>query len=183
VVLVTLVHVSVELVDLGVHQLLLDWLEIAESGFVASEELLESVDVPHVVFLLEGDVDDGLGNAFADSVQELGFSDNHFQVGCEVHFVIHAVTNFYLLQNVFFQKFYGFISVLTFPISKNPLFVVLVELFGQLDVFASNFSKSLGQKLVRFVFKLLDRSLDSSHNRSSPSNLTCFWWHVLGDRR
>jgi hypothetical protein len=143
VVLVTLVHVSVQLVDLGVHQFLLDWLQIAESGFVASEQLLKSVDVPHVVFLLEGDVDDGLWNTFADSVEELSFSDDDFQVRCEVDFVINTVTNFDPLQDVFFEKSDGFISVLTFPFSENLLFVVLVELFGKLNVFTSNFSESL----------------------------------------
>ena len=39
----------------------------------------------------------------------------------------------------------------------------------------------LTHELITLALELLDWSLDSSHYRSSPSNRTSLWWHVLRD--
>lgn len=48
----SLVHPPVQLVDLLSKELLGDWHELAESAVVASEQLVQLINVSHVVFLL-----------------------------------------------------------------------------------------------------------------------------------
>jgi len=92
----TFLHGRVEVADLRCQQLLLDGLEVVQDSIVRSEQLAELVDVLGVVFFLESDVDDRVGNAVPvgggrnpDSVQKLGLSDNHFQLRVEVDPEVH----------------------------------------------------------------------------------------------
>ena len=54
----------------------------------------------HVVLLLEGYVDDGVRDLFADSVKKLSFTDDHSQFGVKVN----LVSIWTLLKNWFFEE-------------------------------------------------------------------------------
>jgi hypothetical protein len=68
VVLDSLVHLHIEHGDLRLEELSLDWLHVAHSSVVCSQKLIQLVNVPHVVLLLKGDVDDSLRDLFSNSV-------------------------------------------------------------------------------------------------------------------
>jgi hypothetical protein len=139
----------------------------------------------HVVFLLESNVDNGLGNGLADSIQELGFSNDDLQFWGEVHFIGDVICGLVdlFLQNKFVEELDGFISVFVLPLVEDLLLIVLIKIFSKSDVLMSYLAELLTHKLVRLALELLDWSLDSSHNGSSPSNRTSLWWHVLGNWR
>jgi len=135
----------------------------------------------HVIFLLKSNVDNCLGNVFTDSVKELGFSNDDLKFWSEVYMVRNFVSMTILLKDMLIQMCDSFIGVLMLPFIENDLLVVLVQLFGKLYVFESYIFESFGQKLIRLCSEFSDGSLDSTHDRTSPSDLTCFWGHVLGD--
>jgi hypothetical protein len=55
---------------------LLDKLQATKCQIVTSQQLVELIDMSHVVLFLQSDVDDGLWDWFSYSFQELGFSDD-----------------------------------------------------------------------------------------------------------
>ena len=48
----TLIHKSVQLIDLLGQQLLFNWSQLSKSLIVASEELIQLVDMPRIIFVL-----------------------------------------------------------------------------------------------------------------------------------
>lgn len=98
----SLIHPSVQLVDLFAQEFFLNWHELAESAVVASEQLVELVNVSHVVLLLKGNVGDSLWDCLTDSVQEFGFSDDNLKLWSKVNIICVYLVNCFLLQNKFF---------------------------------------------------------------------------------
>ena len=137
----------------------------------------------HVVFLLKSNVDDSLWNWLSDSIQELGLTDDNFQLWGKIYSVegdiVHSVD--LLLENKFVEELNCLVSVLVFPFGEDILLIVLIQVFSEGNILVSNFGKLLAHELVTLALELFDRSLDSSHDRSSPSNGTSLWWHVLRD--
>lgn len=76
-------------------QLLLDGAHLKHSCVVGTKQLVELVNVFHVVLLLQRDVNDRVGDVFADAIQELGFTDDNLQSGVEVdlEFLVVTITN------------------------------------------------------------------------------------------
>jgi len=75
-VLDTLIHMLVELVNINLHKLLFDWLQVGHGRFVSSQKLVQFVNVNHVVLFLKSNINDCLRNSLANSVKELGLSDD-----------------------------------------------------------------------------------------------------------
>jgi len=167
---VTFVHPLIKLLDLLFKELLLDWLKVAKSDVVTSQELVELVNVSGIVFLLKGDVNDGLRNTLSNSIEELGLSDDYLKKWVELDGVDHVVLYLLSVKDVLLEEFYCLLGVLFLPLLEDLLLVVLVEIFGKGDVFESNTLEGLGLKLVCLALELSDWSLDSSHDRSSPSD-------------
>ena len=183
VVLNTLVHMSLELFDISLHELLLNCLQIVNSRVVGSKQLIKLVHMSHVVFLLKSNVDDSLWNWLSYSIQELGLTDDNFQLWGKIYSIegdiVHSVHLF--LENKFVEELNCFVSVLVLPFGEDILFIVLIQVFSEGNILVSNFGELLAHELVTLALELFDWSLYSSHNRSSPSNRTSFWWHVLRD--
>ena len=179
----SLVHMSLELFDISLHELLLNWLQIVKSRVVASKQLIKLVHMSHVVFLLKSNVDDSLWNWLSDSIQKLGLTDDNFQLWGKIYSIkgdiVHSVHLF--LENKFVEELNCFVSVLVLPFGEDILFIVLIQVFSEGNILVSNFGELLAHELVTLALELFDWSLYSSHNRSSPSNRTSFWWHVLRD--
>ena len=100
--------------------------------------------MPHVVLLLESNVDDCLWNGLANSVEEFGLPDDDLQIGGKVHLVVYVVGDLEFPEDVLFEKFDSFVGILCLPLCEDLLLVVLIELLSELDVSASNISESLG---------------------------------------
>ena len=83
----SLVHPSVKLGDLLIKQALFNWLQIAEGLVVTSQKLVKLVNMSHVVFFLESDVDNSLGDFLANTIKKLRFTDNNFQLWGKVNVV------------------------------------------------------------------------------------------------
>lgn len=90
----TLVHPLVQLKDINLHQLSLDWLQIIQGSIVASQKLTELIDMNHVIFFLKSDVDNSLWNVLSNSVKKFGFSDDHFELRMKVDMVLYFITLF-----------------------------------------------------------------------------------------
>jgi len=75
-VLDTLIHMLVELVNINLHKLLFDWLQVGHGRFVSSQKLVQFVNVNHVVLFLKSNINDCLRNSLANSVKKLGLSDD-----------------------------------------------------------------------------------------------------------
>lgn len=175
----SLVHPPVQLVDLLSKELLGDWHELAESAVVASEQLVELINVSHVVLLLEGDVGDSLWDGLTNSVEELGFSDDDLELWGEVNKVSVNSSDGLLLQDEFLKELNSLVGVLLFPVLVDLGLVSLVKKLSELDVLLGNSLTSLRQKLFWLGLKLVDWSLNSSHDTSGPGNSSSLWWHVL----
>jgi len=67
-VLLTLVHQRIQLLDVLFKKTNLDRSQVLQRRVVASEQLVKFVDVTHVVLLLQGDVDDRVRDFLADTV-------------------------------------------------------------------------------------------------------------------
>lgn len=184
----TLVHMLVKLFNINFQKLLLDWLQVGHGRLVSSQELVQFVDVNHVVLFLKSNVDDCLRNGLADSIEELGFSDDDSELTGKVHLVGLVLIldlwgsrkNVSILSSEILD---GLVSVLSLPGLKDLLFIIFVELLGKSDILVGNILKNVGHELVGLVSELADGTLDSSHDRSGPGNLTCLGWHVLRNWR
>ena len=128
--------------------------------------MVKLIDVLHVVFFLESNVDDSLWNAFSNSVEELSFSDDDLELWLELYGVLDVVTNFLAAEDVFLQQFDSFGGVLLSPSLEDDFFISLIELFGKLDVLESCIFECLGHELVGLGFELLDWFADSAHDGS-----------------
>lgn len=128
--------------------------------------MVKLIDVLHVVFFLESNVDDSLWNAFSNSVEELSFSDDDLELWLELNGVLDVVTNFLPTEDVSFQQFDSFGGVLLSPFLEDDFFISLIELFGKLDVLESCIFECLGHELVGLGFELLDWFADSAHDGS-----------------
>lgn len=96
-VLKALLHLVVQLVDVLEQQLLFDVAKVAQSCVVASQKLVQAIDVHHIVLLLKGDVDDGVRDFITDAVQELSLTDDDAQSRVKIDLVATSLR--VLLQN------------------------------------------------------------------------------------
>ena len=71
VILKTFVHLDVKLANVLVEELLLYAAQVAQGRVVRTKQLIEAIDMHHVVLLLESNVDDGVRDVLANSVKEL----------------------------------------------------------------------------------------------------------------
>ena len=140
--------------------------------------------MPCIVFLLKRDVNDRVRNRFADSVKELGFSDNHFEFGVEVHFVAGAVAAFFFAENAVFKHFKHLTAVIAFPFFVDSIFVLFCEGLRKLNVVLGGFSAGfvLGQDFS-FGFELVNWGLDPCDDASSPCDFSGIRRHVFGSWR
>ena len=76
----TLIHPSVKLCDLLIQQTFFNGLQIAKGLVISSEKLVKLVYMPHIIFFLKGNVDNGLRNFLANAIEELGFTNDNFQL-------------------------------------------------------------------------------------------------------
>lgn len=129
--------------------------------------MVKLIDVLHVVFFLESNVDDSLWNAFSNSVEELSFSDDDLELWLKLNGVLDvAVVNQFPMKDVFLQQLDSFGGVVLSPFLKDDSFISLIELFGKLDVLESCIFECLGHELVGLGFELLDWFADSAHDGS-----------------
>lgn len=85
------------------------------------------------------------------------------------------------MENKFVEELNCLVSILVLPFGEYILLIVLIQIFSECNILVSNFGKLLAHELVTLTLELFDWSLNSSHDRSSPSNGTSLWWHVLRD--
>ena len=129
--------------------------------------MIKLIDVLHVVFFLESNVDDSLWNAFSNSVKELSFSDDDLELWLKLNGVLDvAVGGILLAEDELLQQFDSFGGVFLSPFLKDFLFISLIELFGKLDVLESCIFECLGHELIGLGFELLDWFADSAHDGS-----------------
>lgn len=102
-VVLTLVHQQVQFVYVLLEESHLNGSQVLESGVVTSQQLVELVDVAHVILFLEGDVNDCVWDFLTDSVKELGLPDDDFQLGVEVNLVLAVFAGALLDQNGLFE--------------------------------------------------------------------------------
>ena len=99
----------------------------------------------HVVFLLKSNVDDSLWNWLSDSIQELGLTDDNFQLRGKIYSVegdiVHSVD--LLLENKFVEELNCLVSVLILPLGEDVLLVVLIQVFSKGNILVSNFGELL----------------------------------------
>jgi hypothetical protein len=116
---------------------------------------------------LQSNVDDGLRNLLSNSVQELSFSDDNFELRVESHSVlIVAIGVLGSLEDVLLELFDSFIGVLMSPGFENLLFIALIEFLSKLDVFKCSISEALTHKLVSLALELFNWLADSTHDGS-----------------
>ena len=94
VVLETLAHFTVQGADLLRKKIAFASSQVAQSGVISAQKLVELVNVAHIILLLKSNVDDCVRDLFSDSVQKFGFPNNDLQLGVEVDFkgVLFAVS-------------------------------------------------------------------------------------------
>lgn len=80
-VLGSLIHVLVKLLDIVSQQPSLNWSKIAYRLLISSKELIEFVHITHVVLLLQSNIDDCLRDRLANSAQELGLANGDSKLG------------------------------------------------------------------------------------------------------
>jgi hypothetical protein len=122
--------------------------------------------VSHVVFLLESNVDDSLGDWLSNSAQELGLTNGDLKLWGEVNSisVIIAILVLELRQNVLLEVLNGLVCIIISPLREDLLLVVLVELFGKFDVFGCYVLEDLTKELIGLGLEFLYRGLDSPHD-------------------
>ena len=167
-VLGSLVHILPQLLNIVLKQSLLNQFQVAQSRIIRSQQLLEFVNISHVVFLLKSDVLDSLRHITADSVKELGFSYQNLELWREVDLVVTSQSSIFSLalalllldldQDVPLEQINGILGVVGLPPLENLVLVVLVELFGQVDVLDGHFLELIRSKLFSLGLELLNRS-------------------------
>ena len=90
-VLKALVHLALELGDVLEEEFLLDSTEVAKGRVVRAKELVQAIDMLHVVLLLEGDVNNSGRNVLADAVKELSLTNDDAQIRVEVNLVVLSI--------------------------------------------------------------------------------------------
>ena len=129
--------------------------------------MVKLIDVLHVVFFLESNVDDSLWNAFSNSVEELSFSDDNLELWFKLNGVRDvSVGKILLFEDVLLQKIDSFGGVFISPFVKDFFFISLIKFFGKFDVLESCIFECLGHELVGLGFELLDWFADSAHDGS-----------------
>ena len=95
-VLFTFVHQTIQFLNLLFQQLFLDWSKVKQSAVVTSKELIKLIDMTHIVFLLERDIDNSIGDILSNSVKELRLSNYHLKFWVKVNLVplIFTLSNF-----------------------------------------------------------------------------------------
>lgn len=112
----SLVHPLVELLDLLFKEFLLYWLEMAKGKVIASEKLVELVNILHVVLLLQSNVDDCLWNVLTNPLQELGFTDDDLELWIKLYNVCGvSICTLHWLENTVLQELNSFVCVFTSP--------------------------------------------------------------------
>ena len=181
----TFVHEAVELVDLLREQLLLHRSQLEQGRVVGTQELVQLVDMPRVVLVLEGDIDDGVGDFLADSVQEPGLFDDDLQVGVKVDFVLSIGSSIRLFaENGSLEHLDGLNRLLVRPGSEDIGLVALGEALGDLDVRSCHLLSELEvSQDVWLLLELVNRALDTSDDAAGPGNAARLLGHVLRDGR
>ena len=127
--------------------------------------MIEPVDGPHVVLLLQRDIDNRVRDFFADAVQKLGFTDDHLQSGVEVYEEFFLVAFTYGNQDVFRQVVNCSLDVLSLPPLEHLKFVGFCQQFGGLDVISrGTFAVILADKDVRLGLELVNRRLNARND-------------------
>jgi hypothetical protein len=129
-----LVHRAVESSDLVLEELLLDGAHTGHSLIVGTQELHELVNVLHVVFFLQSDVDDRVWDLPVDAIKELGLTDDDLKLGVEVNAVALVVTITDGLKDRLSKHIDGVFGVLVLPVPEELLLVVLGQHLGNADV-------------------------------------------------
>jgi len=152
-----LVHAVVQRAYLLLEQLLLNGAHLEHCVIVGTEQLIEPVDVSHVVLLLQRDIDNRIGDFLADAVQELSFADDYLEPGVKVDLKSPIVPFTNGNQDVFGQVLGCSLHVLSLPLLKHLEFVVFCEQFGGLDVVSRGLlPKTLTDQDVRLGLELVD---------------------------
>lgn len=127
--------------------------------------MIEPVNVPHVVLLLQRDIDNRVRDFFADAVQKLGFTNDHLQSGVEIHEEFFIIAFAYGNQDVFRQVFNGSRDVLSLPPLEHLEFVGFCQQFGSLDVVSrGTLAVILADQDVRLGLELVDRRLNARND-------------------
>jgi hypothetical protein len=163
VVALTLVHGPVQGVDLVFKEFLLHRAHLEHSLVVGAEELLELIYVLHVVLVLEGNVDDGVGDFLSNAVKELSLADDNLKFGVKIDLVhlVFALSNSF--KNELLEHGDGVVGVLLLPGLEQPLLVLLCQHLGHLDVVFGGLDTEgiLGEDLG-LGLELVDGTLNAS---------------------
>jgi len=99
---------------------------------------VEFIDVDHVVFLLERDVDNGVGDFLADAVEELGFTDDNAEFGVEVDFVASTTLGIRAQATIFKNRSFQVLNrsgcVLLLPLLVNVVLIHLSQMLRNLHI-------------------------------------------------
>ena len=182
-VLSSLVHLTLELGDVLEEKFLLDGTQVAESRVVGAEELVEAIDVHHIVLLLEGDVDDRVRDLFANAVEELRLTDDHSEGRVEVDLVLAVALNF-LSKDRESQLSEGFVRFDASPCLELVALILLSQLLSHVDVALGDlFTEGRACEDLRLGLKAVDGRLDPHDDGTSPGDGTRVRWHILRNRR
>lgn len=182
-VLRALVHVLVQFLDVITQKTSLNWSQITDSRLVTTKKLVELVNIAHVVLLLKSNIDDGLRNWLADTAQELGFTNGDSELWRKVHFVNVILIALFLAQDVLLEVLDGLVGILITPLVEDLFLVLFVKFLGKFDIHGCHIFELVTVKLLSLGLELSDWSLNSTHDRTSPSDATGIERHVLRDRR
>jgi hypothetical protein len=137
----------------------------------------------HVISLLKSNVDDSWRDHFTNTIQELGFTNGYSQFRSEVYLIDWCRAFLLFLQDVFFKILESSSRVVRSPFVVNFLLILFVKILDKLNILSGYSHEGNWVKLIRFLLELVNRSLDSAHEGSCPSNTSGFLRHVLRDWR
>jgi hypothetical protein len=139
----------------------------------------------HVVLLLKGNVDDRLRDILANPIEELGLTDDDLKLGGEVDLVrpVLGLRVLLLSEDRPLQEFDGVVSVVLVPVIEHLVLVLDIELLGKRDVLQGYLFADIRLQQTILSLKLVDGSLDASHDGAGPGDGSRLGWHVFGDRR
>jgi hypothetical protein len=137
----------------------------------------------HVISLLESNVNDGRRDDLANTIKEFSFTNSDSQFGSKVNLVDWSWAFLFLLKNVFLKILKSSCRVVRSPFVVNFLLILFVKILDKLNILSGYSHEGNWVKLIRFLLELVNRSLDSAHEGSCPSNTSGFLRHVLRDWR
>lgn len=163
----TLVHELVKLFDVVAEESSFNRSQVTDSLLVTAKQLVQLIDVAHVLLLLEGNIDDCLGDLLANAAEELGLANCYLELRRKVdsvHIVLVVLFAVLDFQDVFLEQIDCLVGVRVPPGVEYILFIVLVKVLVQGYVLLGYILEVVAIELISLGLELLDRCHNSSND-------------------